>query len=90
MTFEDFEKLHFNFVCHMSLGSVHTLTYQDDSGRLGYCSHTHIKKNFETGRSYIHYRIDSDIYKTKEKFIEALADFSFNKIPLYPKAKRRK
>jgi hypothetical protein len=78
MTFEEFEKLHFNFVAHMSLGSVHTRTYKDDSGRLGYCIHTHIKKNFETGRSYIHYRIDENVYKTKDKFVEALADFSFN------------
>lgn len=78
MTFEEFEKLDFHFVCHMSLRSVHTRTYKDDSGRLGYCIHTHIKKNFETGRSYIHYRIDENVYKTKDKFVEALADFSFN------------
>lgn len=64
----------------------HTRTYQDDSGRLGYCVHTRIKKNYESGRSYIHYRIDNKVYKTKEKFVEALADFSFNKIPMYPKA----
>ena len=86
MTFEEFEKLHFNFVAHMSLVGVHTRTYQDDSGRLGYCVHTHIKKNFEAGRSYIHYRIDSKVYKTKEKFVEALSDFDLNEIPLYPKA----
>lgn len=86
MTLEEFEKLHFSLVCHLGMTSVHTRTYKDDSGRLGYCVHTHIKKNFEAGRSYIHYRIDEKVYKTKEKFVEALAEFNFNEIPMFPKA----
>lgn len=77
MTFEEFEKLKFHFVYHMNYANVHTIEYSDDSGRLGYMTHTRVKSNFETGRTYTHYIIDNKVYKTKEKFVGALADFSF-------------
>ena len=78
MTEEEFGKLSFYLVAHMSLAYVHTRTYADDSGRLGYCVHTRKKKNGDFGRSYTHYRIDKQVYKQKEKFLEALKDFDVN------------
>jgi hypothetical protein len=81
MTLEEFEKLKFHFVYHMNYANVHTTEYADESGRLGYMTHTRVKSNFETGRTYTHYIIDNKVYKNKEKFVEALAEFNFNEIP---------
>lgn len=63
MTEEEFGKLSFHLVSHISLAYVHTRK----------------KKNGDFGRSYTHYRIDKQVYKQKEKFIEALKDFDINK-----------
>lgn len=79
MTEEEFGKLSFHLVAHMSLEYVHTSTYADDSERLGYCIHTRKKKNGDFGTSYTHYRIDEQVYKQKDKFLEALKDFEFDK-----------
>ena len=77
MTYEEIMKIPFHFVSHISLESEHCSTYADETGRLGFCTHTKKKKNGDFGRSYTHYRIDSKIFKTKEKFIEALKHFAF-------------
>ena len=74
---EELKKVRFHFVSHMSMEHEHTCTYIDDSGRLGFCDHTKRKKNGDFGRSYRHFRIDSNIYKSKEKFLKALESFSF-------------
>lgn len=75
MTPEELAKIPFHFVCHMAMEHEHTLTYASEDNRLGWCDHTPKKKNGDFGRSYRHWRIDGKVYKTKEKFIEALRDF---------------
>ena len=86
MTIEELKNIPFHFVCSLSMEKEHALTYASEDGRLGFCDHTPKKKNGDFGRTYRHWRIDSKVYKTKGKFIEALADFSPNVIPLkrYP------
>lgn len=75
MTPEELSKIPFKFQGHMSLESEHTMTYASEDGRLGYCDHTPKKKNGDFGRTYRHFRIDNKVYKSKEKFIEALKNF---------------
>ena len=81
MTEQELAKIPFKCVCHMSLESEHIATYEDKSGRLGFCTHTAKVDEFTFGRATTHYRIDEKIYKSKKKFLEALKDFSFNVVP---------
>lgn len=82
MTQEELSKIPFHFVGSLALENEHCLTYSSEDGRLGFCEHTKRRKNGDFGRTYRHYRIDGKIYRTKEKFLEALADFSPNIIPI--------
>lgn len=75
MTEEEFNKIPFNTVAHISGYNEHTSTYASPDGRLGYCVHTKKTGDFTFGRSYVHYRIDNNIYKTKERFLEALKEY---------------
>lgn len=76
MTLEELQKIPFHFVSSLAMEDEHTLTYASEDGRLGFCDHTPKRKNGYFGRTYRHYRIDGKVYKKKEKFIEALADFN--------------
>jgi hypothetical protein len=40
------------------------------------------KRNGDFGKCYRHWHIDGKMYKTKEKFIAALADFNPNVLPI--------
>ena len=82
MTIEELEKVPFHFVAHMSMEDMHTTTYESDDGRLGYCDHTPKRKNGDFGKGYRHWHIDGKVYKTKEKFIAALADFNPAVVPI--------
>lgn len=75
MTEQELGKVPFRFQSHMSMETEHTLTYISDNGRLGYCIHTPYR-NGRPCRSYTHYRIDGNVYKSKAKFIEALKDYN--------------
>lgn len=75
MTEEEFNRVEFHMVCHLALANEHMMTYVSKDGRLGYCDHTPKKKNGDFGKSYRHWQIDGKVYKTKEKFLEALKDF---------------
>ena len=66
----------------MALESEHMLTYVSEDCRLGFCDHTPKRKNGDFGRTYRHWRIDNKIYKSDEKFFEALKDFSTKVIPI--------
>ena len=82
MTEQELAKIPFRCVCHMALEDEHVATYSDESGRLGFCTHTPKKDEFTFGKGRTHYRIDNKIYKSKEKFLEALKEFSFNVVPI--------
>ena len=82
MTKEEFEKIPFHFVSHLSMADEHIANYSDDSGRLGICVITPKKDDFTFGKSTTHYRIDNKIFKTKGKFLEALENFSLKEVPI--------
>ena len=82
MTIEELKDIPFHFVAHMALESEHTMSYETEDGRLGFCDHTPKRKNGDFGRTYRHYHIDGKVYKTKEKFLAALADFKQNVLPI--------
>ena len=78
---QELSKIPFRCVCHMALESEHIATYEDESGRLGFCTHTPKVDEFTFGKGTTHYRIDEKIYKSKKKFLEALKEFSFKVVP---------
>ena len=82
MTPEELQKIPFHFVSSLAMEDEHMLSYESEDGRLGYCDHTPKRKNGDFGRTYRHWRIDKKVYKKKEKFIEALADFNPNVLPI--------
>lgn len=78
MTEEEFSKVKFRTVEHLSMEHEHVSTYESHNGRLGICIHTEKKDDFTFGRSRRHYRIDGKIYRSRRKFIEALKDYNDN------------
>lgn len=82
MTEQELSKIPFRCVFHMALESEHITTYSDESGRLGFCTHTPKKYEFTFGKGRTHYRIDEKIYKSKKKFLEALKEFSFKVVQI--------
>ena len=75
MTEEELKKVPFRWQGHMSLESEHTSTYLSEDKRIGFCDHVPFRNGEPHGRAYRHYMIDGKVYKTKEKFLEALKDF---------------
>jgi len=82
MTIDELKSTPFYFVCSAAWEDEHTITYETEDGRLGFCEHTPKRKNGGFGKGYRHYHIDGKVYKSKEKFIEALADFNPNVVPI--------
>ena len=76
MTQEELNKVPFHFVSSLAMEDEHILSYESEDGRLGFCDHTPKRKDGTLGRTYRHWRIEDKVYKKKEKFIEALADFN--------------
>jgi hypothetical protein len=76
MTQEELSKIPFKCVGHLAMEHEHCMTYVSEDGRLGFCDHTPRRKSGGFGKTYHHYSIDGKVYKTKEKFLEALKDFN--------------
>ena len=75
MTAEELADIPFHMVSHLSMEGEHCSVYEDDSKRLSLCYHVPYRDGEPCGRTYTHYMIDGKVYKTKEKFIEALKEF---------------
>ena len=79
MTIEELKDIPFHFVAHMALESEHTMSYETEDGRLGFCDHVPrdeygmVKKG---GRAVRHFMIDGKVYKSKKKFLEAIKDYN--------------
>ena len=76
MTIEELEKVPFHFVSHLSMEDMHCTTYISDDKRFGFCDDVPFKDGEPNRRkkTYRHYMINGKWYKTKEKFLEALAE----------------
>ena len=76
MTIEELEKVPFHFVSHLNMEDMHCTTYISDDKRFGFCDHVPFKNGEPDRRkkSYRHYMINGKVYKTKGKFLKALAD----------------
>jgi len=78
MTIEELKKVKFRETCHLALEDEYSTTYVSEDGRIGFCDHTPrdkygmVKKG---GRTIRHFMIDGKVYKSKEKFLEAIKDF---------------
>ena len=79
MTEEELKKVKFHEVAHLALETEYSTTYASKDGRLGICDHVPRKKNGKLGCGYLHWRIYDKIYKTKEKFLKELKDYTPNK-----------
>lgn len=75
MTVEELAKITFRMIAHLAMEDEHCCTYSSPDGRLGFCDHTKKTGEFTYGRTYRHWRIDGKVYKSKEKFMDALKDF---------------
>lgn len=73
MTEEEFYKLDWHKRCHLNMAKECSSTWQTSDGRFAICDHTVRKSEFEYGRTYRHYQIDGVTYKSRKKFLEALA-----------------
>lgn len=73
MTIEEFSKIPFRVVGHVSWEHEHTMTYASVDGRYGFCDHTPIRRGGEFGKGYRHWRIGDKVYKKTHLFIEALS-----------------
>ena len=82
MTIEEIKHIPFYFVCSAAWEHEHTITYESEDGRLGFCEHTPKLNNGNFGRTYRHYHIDGKVYKSKKKFLAALADFNPSVVPI--------
>lgn len=82
MTEKELNAIPFHFVASLAMENEHSLSYESEDGRLGFCDHTRKRENGDFGRTYRHWRIDGKVYKAKEEFLAALADFSPNVLPI--------
>ena len=73
MTEEEFYKLDWRKRCHLNMAKECSTTWQTEDGRFAICDHTIRKGEFEYGRTYRHYMIDGNVYKSRKKFLVALA-----------------
>ena len=76
MTFEEFQKTPFRFVAHISMTDCHVTTYESEDGRFSYSSYVRFRDGQPYGRSFQHYYIGRKVFRTKKKFIEALAEIN--------------
>ena len=76
MTFEEFNKIPFHFSSHISMTDLHITIYVSDDGRFSYSSYVRFRDGQPYGRSFQHYYIGRKVFRTKKKFIEALAEIN--------------
>jgi len=63
MTIDELKDIPFHFVAHMAMEHEHTMSYETEDGRLGFCDYTPKRKNGDFGRTYRHYRIEGKVYQ---------------------------
>ena len=83
MTEKELQCVDFHWVSHLSMEHEHCTVYESEDGRLGWCDHCPMDKHGRPkGRPYRHWQIDGKVYRTREKFLAALAEYSPKIIPI--------
>ena len=72
MTIEEFDKIPFRFVSHISMKKQHITNYVSDGGQFAFHVITPVRKNGDFGTPRKYYRIGNKWYKSRKKFLEAL------------------
>lgn len=73
MTKEELEKLPFRTVSHMAAEDFHVFTYMNDEYGILVSREIRMKNGTVYGRSTVHYMHNGKLYKSKKKFLEAIA-----------------
>lgn len=82
LVWEKLSKTKFKCVCTAAWEDEHTMTYENEDGRIGFCVITPKKDNDQFGKSHIHWRIDNKVYKTTKGFLKALKDYNPKIVPI--------
>lgn len=77
MTREELYKVPFSFMSHMSMENEHTTTYTNREYGFTMCTHTKCKDGIPCGRTVVHYLYKDKVYKSLDKFLEAIKDVEF-------------
>lgn len=77
MTKEELTKIPFTFVSSLSMEHEHCTAYYNKEYGFSFCTHTRVKANGYFGRSYRHYMYQNKVYKSLDKFLEAIKDVEF-------------
>ena len=74
MTKQQLSKIPFKFIFHLSMEHEHCTTYEAvlPSMTLGMCIHQPYKDGVPKGRSYTHYRLNGEVYKSVDKLLQAI------------------
>lgn len=83
LVWERLKKMSFKCVCTAAWEDEHTMTYENENGRIGFCVHTPKKENGDFGKPYYHWKIDGKTYKNTKKFLDALERYRENVVPLH-------
>lgn len=74
MTEEEFRKVPFKMMSHLSLEHEHRTTYVNEDYGFGINTYTSRWDDYTIGRAYVHYIYNDVVYKTRAKFLEAIKD----------------
>ena len=77
MTKEELIKIPFTFGSSLSMAHEHCTVHHNKEYGFSFCTHTKKKANGDFGRSYRHYMYQNKVYKSLDKFLEAIKDVEF-------------
>lgn len=77
MTKDELQKIPFRMVAHLNMEHEHCCSYKAvhpflPSLNLGMCVHQPYKNGEPKGKSYTHYKLNGEVYKSIDKFIKAI------------------
>lgn len=80
MTEEEFKQVRFQFAGHLSMTDEHCTTYVAVGVpfRLSVCQHVPYKHGEPHGRSYTHYMLNGNVYKSRAEFLKAISKLTYN------------
>ena len=77
MTKDELNKVPFTFCSSLSMEHEHCTVHHNQEYVFRFCTHTKKKSNGDFGRSYRHYLYKNKVYKSLDKFLEAIKGVEF-------------